>query len=225
MFRDQFSRLGGSLVRTRVFAIGLGAAAGMFAIAIWSPSSYAQPNAQEANLSQLLAAFHRAASVHDPINGDSAATIDQRIRDMLSLWTDDGSIDLEVGGAHDGNYLGNGDPDDPSTCPTPSGNASDQGTLCTFFKYVVGVVPAGEQVRRADAKLQNHYQRPRPQRHRLFRVSLLQRGPRPHERKAAMDRGDSFGIRGHGDKSRWWLGVLACERTGCGRSNSVIVEH
>jgi hypothetical protein len=138
MFGNRFLKLGGSLVRTRVFAAVLGVVAAMFAAAGWSTSSYAQPNAQEANLSQLLAAFHRAASVHDPINGDPADTIDQRIRDMLSLWTDDGSIDLEVGGVHDGNYLGNGDPDDPSTCPTPSGNAADQGTLCTFFKYVAG---------------------------------------------------------------------------------------
>jgi hypothetical protein len=138
MFGNRFSKLGRSLLRTRVFSAVLGVVAAMFAVAGWSPSSYAQHNAQQANLSQLLAAFHRAASVHDPINGDSAATIDQRIRDMLSLWTDDGSIDLEVGGAHDGNYLGNGDPDDPSTCPTPSGSSADQGTLCTFFKYVAG---------------------------------------------------------------------------------------
>jgi hypothetical protein len=124
-------------VRTRVYAIGLGAAAAMFAICSWWSPSYAQPNAV-AELDQLQAAFHRAASVHDPVNGDSAAAIDQRIRDMLSLWTDNGSIDLEAGGAHDGNYQGNGDPGDPSTCPTPSGNASDQGTLCTFFKYVAG---------------------------------------------------------------------------------------
>jgi hypothetical protein len=121
-----------------VFLILSGVATAMLAIGGWSPASYAQPNTQLAELYQLFAAFHRAASVHDPVNGDSAAAIDQRIRDMLSLWTDDGSIDLEVGGAHDGNYLGNGDPDDPSTCPTPSGNAADQGTLCTFFKYVAG---------------------------------------------------------------------------------------
>ena len=138
MFRDQFSRLGVSLVRTPALAIMLGAAAAMFAIGAWSPPSYAQPNTQLAELYQLFAAFHRAASVHDPVNGDSAAAIDQRIRDMLSLWTDDGSLNLEAGGARDGNYQGNGDPDDPSTCPTPSGDPSNRGTLCTFFKYVAG---------------------------------------------------------------------------------------
>ena len=53
-------------------------------------SSLAGTNTQLAELYQLQAAFHRAATVHDPVNGDSAATIDQRIRDMLSLWTDDG---------------------------------------------------------------------------------------------------------------------------------------
>jgi hypothetical protein len=138
MFHYQVSRPGGSLKRTPVFAIVLGVAAAMFAIASWSPSSYAQPNAQVAQLYQLQAAFHRAASVHDPVDGDSAAAIDQRIRDMLSLWTDDGSLDLEAGGARDGTYQGNGDPGDPSTCPTPSGDPANRGTLCTFFKYVAG---------------------------------------------------------------------------------------
>jgi hypothetical protein len=108
------------------------------AIAIWSGSSFAGSNSQLAQLYQLQAAFHRAATVHDPVNGDSAAAIDQRIRDMLSLWTDDGSLSVLGGGTFGGNYVGNGDPGDPSTCPTPSGNAANQGTLCTFFKYVAG---------------------------------------------------------------------------------------
>ena len=37
--------------------------------------------------------------------------------------------------------IGNGDPDDPESCPLPSGDTSAtgrQGTLCTFFKYVAG---------------------------------------------------------------------------------------
>ena len=82
---------------------------------------------------QLQAAFHRAATVHDPVNGDSAEVIDQRIRDMLSLWTEDGSLDTP-----NGTYSGNGAPSDPSTCPKPSGNPANPGTLCTFFKYVAG---------------------------------------------------------------------------------------
>jgi len=110
----------------------------ILAIASWSASSFAGTNTQLAQLYQLQAAFHRAATVHDPVNGDSATVIDQRIRDMLSLWTDDGSITLEVGGALDGDYVGNGDPADPSTCPAPSGDPSNRGTLCTLFKYVSG---------------------------------------------------------------------------------------
>ena len=110
----------------------------ILAIASWSASSFAGTNTQLAQLYQLQAAFHRAATVHDPVNGDSATAIDQRIRDMLSLWTDDGSITLEVGGALDGDYLGNGDPADPSTCPPPSGDPTNRGTLCTLFKYVSG---------------------------------------------------------------------------------------
>ena len=118
--------------------MALGMAAAMLVVASWSAPGYAGSNAQLAQLYQLQAAFHRAATVHDPVNGDSAAVIDQRIRDMLSLWTDDGSLNVQVGGALDGDYIGNGDPADPSTCPTPSGDPTNRGTLCTFFKYVAG---------------------------------------------------------------------------------------
>jgi len=118
--------------------IALGMAAAMLVVASWSAPGYAGSNAQLAQLYQLQAAFHRAATVHDPVNGDSAAVIDQRIRDMLSLWTDDGSLNVQVGGALDGDYIGNGDPADPSTCPVPSSDPTNRGTLCTFFKYVAG---------------------------------------------------------------------------------------
>jgi hypothetical protein len=126
---------------TRVLSVhrmALGLAVAMAAVASLSAPSYAGSNTQLAELYQLQGAFHRAATVHDPVNGDSAAVIDQRIRDMLSLWTDDGSLTLQVGGALDGDYIGNGDPADPSTCPTPSGDPSNRGTLCTLFKYVSG---------------------------------------------------------------------------------------
>ena len=117
------------------------AAVALLAVGILPSMSFAastHPTSSLAELYELQAAFHRAATVHDPVNGDSAAAIDQRIRDMLSLWTDDGSITLEVGGALDGDYVGNGDPADPSTCPAPSGDPSNRGTLCTLFKYVSG---------------------------------------------------------------------------------------
>jgi hypothetical protein len=91
-----------------------------------------------AELYQLQAAFHAAASVRDPVNGDSPAVITERIREMLALWTEDGVLQLAVGGARDGVYAGRGDPDDPATCPAPSGNPANRGTLCTFFKYVGG---------------------------------------------------------------------------------------
>lgn len=93
-----------------------------------------RPKKQLAELYQLQAAFHRAASVSDPVNGDSAAVIDQRIRDMLSLWTEDGLLVLAVGNPRDGNYSGRGDPADPGKCPTPSATSANRGTLCSFFK-------------------------------------------------------------------------------------------
>jgi len=90
--------------------------------------------AQMAELEQLHATFHAAVSVHDPVNGDSSDVITQRIRQALSIWTED--AELTTAG---GNYVGKGDPDNPVTCPEPSGDTSGtQGTLCTFFKYVAG---------------------------------------------------------------------------------------
>jgi hypothetical protein len=122
-----------------VYRFALSVAAAALATALWSaPVRAGTVNKQTAELYQLQAAFHRAATVHDPVNGDSAEVIDQRIREMLALWTDDGSVTLAVGGAHDGNYSGQGDPSDPSTCPAPSGNPTNRGTLCTLFKYVAG---------------------------------------------------------------------------------------
>jgi hypothetical protein len=91
---------------------------------------------------QIHVTFHAAVSVHDPINGDSPAVITQRIRDVLSIFTQDAQLTLvSTTSPAAGNYIGNGDPDDPTTCPLPSGDTSatgQQGTLCTLFKYVAG---------------------------------------------------------------------------------------
>jgi hypothetical protein len=97
--------------------------------------------AQMALLHDLHSTFHGAASVHDPVNGDSPEEITQRIRDILAIWTGDGVLTIVNSTASAGNYVGNGDPDDPTTCPPPSGDTSaagKQGTLCTFYKYVGG---------------------------------------------------------------------------------------
>jgi hypothetical protein len=97
--------------------------------------------AQSAELEKLHAAFHAAVSVHDPVNGDSPSVITQRIRDAVALWTRDGEITIISTTPAAGNYIGRGDPDDPATCPEPTGDTyatGQQGTLCTFFKYVSG---------------------------------------------------------------------------------------
>ena len=87
----------------------------------------------------MQAAFHRYATVHDPVLGDSAEVITQRIRDMLSLWTSNAVLSVQGFGAIDGYYIGNGDPDDPSSCPESSGvEGGYRGTLCTYFKWVAG---------------------------------------------------------------------------------------
>jgi hypothetical protein len=92
-------------------------------------------------LHELHATFHGAASVHDPVNGDSPALITQRIREILSIWAEGGELTIVNSTVTAGNYVGHGDPDDPETCPPPSGDTSaagTQGTLCTFYKYVGG---------------------------------------------------------------------------------------
>ena len=112
-------------------------------------------NTQVAKLYELQAAYHAALCVRDPVNGDSAVVITQRIRDILSLWTDDGSLTLDVPiPAIAGNYVGNGDPANPATCPTLSTDPSARGTLCTLFKYVSPLFqPANKIVTLAPAYL------------------------------------------------------------------------
>ena len=97
--------------------------------------------AQWSELEQLHATFHAGVSVHDPVNGDSPEVITQRIREVLSIWAKDAELTVVNTTATAGNYIGNGDPDDPASCPEPSGDTSatgQQGTLCTLFKYVAG---------------------------------------------------------------------------------------
>jgi hypothetical protein len=98
--------------------------------------------AQAAELEQQIhVTFHAAVSVHDPVNGDSSAVITQRIREALSIWSKDAELTVVGTSAAAGNYIGNGDPDDPASCPLPTGDTSatgQQGTLCTFFKYLAG---------------------------------------------------------------------------------------
>jgi hypothetical protein len=94
---------------------------------------------------QIHVTFHAAVSVHDPVNGDSPDVITKRIRDVLSIWAQDGEITIGGTSATAGNYIGQGDPDDPATCPPPSGDTSStgqQGTLCTLYKYVAGGLQA-----------------------------------------------------------------------------------
>ena len=94
---------------------------------------------QTTELYKAQATFHRYASVHDPVNGDSPEVITQRIRGMLSLWTSNAVLYVHGFGAIDGYYIGNGDPDDPSSCPASSGvEGGYRGTLCTYFKWVAG---------------------------------------------------------------------------------------
>ena len=132
-FKKRYSRF------FALLAVGIMAAVGVGHAGNWGDID--DPLAQWAELEKLHAAFHAAVSVHDPVNGDSSAVITQRIRDAVALWTKDGEITIVSTSTAAGNYIGTGDPDDPATCPEPTGDTSStgqQGTLCTFFKYVSG---------------------------------------------------------------------------------------
>ncbi len=132
-FQKRYTRFAALLAVGMIATIGAARAGGW-----WDDE---EQLAQSAELEKLHAAFHAAVSVHDPVNGDSPSVITQRIRDAVALWTEDGEITIVSTTAAAGKYIGRGEPDDPSTCPEPSGDTSangQQGTLCTFFKYVSG---------------------------------------------------------------------------------------
>ena len=93
-------------------------------------------DAQVYQLEELHAAFHSAASVHNNVTGDSQEVIDKRINQVLSLWTKDGVLKLNTGSPLDGFYIGRGNLN--TDCQSPSMNPKNQGSLCTFYKYVAG---------------------------------------------------------------------------------------
>jgi hypothetical protein len=109
------------------------------------PAAAQDDNTQTSELYKLQAAYHRAATVRDPVNGDSPETITDRVRDVLSLFTADAVLYLNVGSPRDGYYVGSGDPDDAFTCPTPSSDPNNRGTLCTFYKYISGPFQAANK--------------------------------------------------------------------------------
>lgn len=134
------------LAATVALAVALGGSGALFAgdESDASPrAAGAGPGSQIAALHDLQAAFHRASTVRDPVNGDADYVIQQRLQAVLSLWADNGWILFKVGSPRDGYYMGNGDPADSSTCPAPSDNSENRGTLCTFFKYVAAPFQAG----------------------------------------------------------------------------------
>ena len=136
-FRKRYSRF--------VALLGVGMIAATGAVRANGQQDESEQLAQMTELEQLHATFHGAISVHDPVNGDSPAVINQRIREMLAIWAKDGELTVVSTAATAGNYIGNGDPGDQGTCPKPSGDTSatgQQGTLCTFFKYVAGGMQA-----------------------------------------------------------------------------------
>ncbi len=122
------------------------ALAGLLTMPVGAAADDASANTQTARLHELHAAFHAAASVHDPLNGDSQAAIDERVRDMMSLWIDNGLWTFNVGSPYDGNYRGKGDPADSVTCPFPSADPANRGTMCSLVKYVLGPFQVANKV-------------------------------------------------------------------------------
>ncbi len=131
------------LTRTRIY-LAITTASFLW---LWSskPAAAQDNNTQTLELYRLQAAYHRAATVRDPVNGDSQDTITARLRDALSLFTPDAVLYVHAGSAVDGYYIGNGDPDDPSTCPALSTDPNNRGTVCTFYKYLSGAFQAANK--------------------------------------------------------------------------------
>jgi len=79
---------------------------------------------------------------------DIDVTLSQDPKGLADVWAEDGVLTVVSTTATAGNYVGNGDPDDPATCPEPTGDTSaggKQGTLCTFFKYLAGGLQAANK--------------------------------------------------------------------------------
>lgn len=131
------------IIRTRIYVAIT--ASSLFSLWSWKSAAAQDNNTQTLQLYRLQAAYHRAATVRDPVNGDSPDTITARLRDVLSLFTADAVLYLHAGSAVDGYYVGNGDPDDASTCPTPSSDPNNRGTVCTFYKYLSGAFQAANK--------------------------------------------------------------------------------
>jgi len=139
--------------------------------------------------------------------------IDQRIRDMLSLWTCDGSVTRSRRRARrklrrarrsfrSVNLPGSlREPDEPRD-------------PLHFVQVCCRVVPACEQVRFARAGVQDVLRHPRQNRHRLLRVPLFQRGHRSDHRPAALEGSKPPGLRRLRRKGQRHLVVLACKLPG-----------
>jgi hypothetical protein len=108
-----------------------------------SPAVFAQKdNTQDAQLHDLQAAFHRAASVRDWVHGDSPEVVDDRIRDMLKLWANGGVLNVAINLPQfdqiNGIYRGNSFDDCPMPVVGPFYEGIERGTLCSFFRYKAG---------------------------------------------------------------------------------------
>lgn len=137
-------------MRSRTYRIASMFVALMLGLVVVPGLAVAQGNSfdtQTAELYKVQAEFHRYSTVHDPVIGDSPEVITQRIRDMLALWTSNSVLYVHGFGSIDGYYIGNGDPEDPSSCPAPTGAAGAyRGTVCTWFKYVGGSFQTGSKL-------------------------------------------------------------------------------
>ena len=83
-----------------------------------NPTTVTGINAQVARIYQLLGEFHLALTVHNPND------VDQRLENMLALWTDDGSLTFGPN-----MFSGKGEPGTES-CDAGA------GTLCDFWANV-----------------------------------------------------------------------------------------
>ena len=94
--KSKVLRLSFSLLTSSIFCVAF------LCLGDAQPTAAQDDNTQTSELHKLQAAYHRAATVRDPVNGDSPDTIKDRIQDVLSLFTPDAILYLNVGSPRDG---------------------------------------------------------------------------------------------------------------------------
>jgi hypothetical protein len=129
-------------------------------------------------------------------------------------------LKLNTGSPYDGYYIGKGTAGDSSTCPMPSNNPANQGTLCTLYTYVAGSFQSENKYISLTSAFKQHFKVTGNTAtfyfYILLRVPLLRR--RFQHWTATLDSGKSRRSHRNGPQDQWPMEILACDGTQGGSS-------